>query len=81
MATVVYSIDYDKANDILGLSMVTLRDAVALAIARERERCALVVENMGRRNGRVTKVNKLIAAQIRLATERIAKPASPAKHK
>ena len=45
---------------------------IEAAVAAERERCAVVVENMGRSNGRVRKLYKLVAAQIRSGESRIA---------
>ena len=71
MPTITYSVDYEKAGDLVAGIITPLRDAVAFAIAFERERCATIVENMGRRNGRVTKANKVIAAEIRSARNRI----------
>ncbi len=41
------------------------------ARAEERERCACVVENMGRSNGRIRPLHKRIAAEIRSGNERI----------
>ena len=71
MPTVTYATDYEKAADVLGSPVTQLRDAVASAIARERERCATVVERMGRSNGRVSKAHKVIAAEIRSNRNRI----------
>ena len=71
MPIITYSVDYDRAGDCLGSPVMILRDAIAKAIATERERCAIVVENMGRRNGRVQKSHKVIAAEIRSARTRI----------
>jgi hypothetical protein len=73
MPTITYSIDYERAGDALAGSVTQLRDAIAKAIATERERCALVVENMGRRNGRISKAHKVIAAELRSARTRIGK--------
>lgn len=71
MATAVFSDDYQKANDALGGYFTMAKDTVAQAIAAERERCAKVVENMGRSGGRVRKTHKMIAAEIRAAKARV----------
>jgi hypothetical protein len=71
MPTVIYSIDHDKAADALFGPWNQMQWAIARAIADERERCATVVERMGRSNGRVLKTHKVIAAEIRSARVRV----------
>lgn len=71
MPIAAYDKDFLKANSILAPTYNSIQNLVATAIAEERERCASVVERMGRSSGRVRKTHKLIAAEIRAARDRI----------
>ena len=71
MPTPTWDADFIKAQAILAPSYNGVQIMVANAIAEERERCAKVVENMGRSNGKVRKSHKVIAAEIRANRRRI----------
>ena len=73
MPTVILDIDFIRADTLLVEPFSILRHVVREAIAQERERCAQVVENMGRSGGRIRRSHKMIAAEIRSGRPRIGK--------